>query len=314
MSIRELMGLTTAPMLEEAAEGGSGSGGEGDAGGGSLATGAGAGDSGKEEKGSGNDDGAQTVLDMIQDEEVKQQAEGLDKFKSVDDLAKSYKHLEQMQGKEHIPVPSDENDTAWEDVLARLGRPEDPNGYELPNVDEEAKFSPSEEFTENLKQKAHELGLTQKQTEEFFRWYVEDVGESYVDQMNQQAEQFRQEAEQKLRKEFGNAYNDNIKAAQEAVQNLDDNGEFAQMLENTGLGNHPAMVKALSKIGMELREDTVGGDTQPVGRTPQQAKEEINSLKQSDEFMKKYLNRTEVGHDEAVQRMNDLFKDAYPDG
>jgi hypothetical protein len=80
------------------------------------------------------------------------------------------------------------------------------------------------------------------------------------------------------------------------------------------MGNHPAMVKALAKLGNDMQEDTVGGDTQPVGRTPEQAQEEIKALKQSDEFMKKYLNRTEVGHDEAVQRMNDLFKDAYPDG
>jgi hypothetical protein len=313
MSIRELMGLEPTAMFEATDDGGSGDGGTLAAGGASTSDDDGGDDTGAAD--SGGDD-AKTVLDMISDDSIKEQAEGLDKFKSVDELAKSYKHLEKMQGKEHIPVPSDENDEAWQDVLDRLGRPEDPSKYELPNVADDAKFSPSEEFTENLKQKAHDLGLTQKQTEEFFRWYVEDVGENYVEQVNQQAEEFRQEAEQKLKKEFGNAFNDNIKAAQEATKMLDEEtgGEFAQMLEQTGMGNHPAMVKALAKLGNDMQEDTVGGDTQPVGRTPEQAQEEIKALKQSDEFMKKYLNRTEVGHDEAVQRMNDLFKDAYPDG
>jgi len=311
MGIRELMGLEPTAMFEQADDGGSG-------GGGTLAAG-GAGDDGGSGDQGGNDGGgsddAQTVLDMISDDSIKEQAEGLDKFKSVDELAKSYKHLEKMQGKEHIPVPSDENDDAWQDVLDRLGRPEDPSKYELPNVDEDAKFSPSEEFTENLKQKAHELGLTQKQTEEFFRWYVEDVGESYVEQVNQQAEEFRKNAEQTLKKEFGNAFDDNIKAAQEATKMLDQEtgGEFAQMLEQTGMGNHPAMVKALAKLGNDMQEDTVGGDTQPVGRTPEQAQQEIASLKQSDEFMRKYLNRTETGHNEAVERMNELFRDAYPE-
>ena len=62
-----------------------------------------------------------------------------------------------------------------------------------------------------------------------------------------------------------------------------------------------------------MREDTVGGSSRPLGRTPDQAKQEINRLKSDQQFMQVYMDHTATGHQEAVQRMSTLYKDAYPD-
>jgi len=306
MTIRELMSLS--PQISFATED-------------SLATGSSSDDAGASDD-SGSDDTSNdsggnpvNVFDMIQDPEIREQAQGLEKFKSVDDLAKSYKHLEKLQGKEHLPIPTDENDSdAWNEVFKRLGKPDDPNQYEFPSLAEDAQFQPDETFTEGLKQKAHELGLTPKQASELYRWYAEDIGEQSVKQSQEQAQKFRQESEQQLRKEFGNEFDNRVKAAQQAVHQFGGD-DLAQLLEQTGLGNHPAIVKAFAEIGVNvLSEDKIGGSgPRQFGYTPDQAMDEISRLKQSDEFMQKYMDRNTPGHQDAVERMTRLYQAAYPD-
>lgn len=293
MTIRELLATTSIPMApaEEggaAAEDGGGEG-SGDAGGepGSTAATGGAGAGGEG-----------SIVDSLSDSELAQQ-ESLKKFKSVDDLAKSYTELERKLGQ-----GANENQGTI---------PEDPSEYGLPNLAEDATFQPNEEFTEEFKQKAHELGLSEEQVKGLFSWYVEGVGEKEVAQMQERAEEFRQNSEKQLRKEFGNAFDESMQAAKTAVEQFGGD-DLKQVLDQTGLGNHPAVVKAFAEMGKQLSEDTIGGSAKgEFGRTPEQANQEIAELRQNSEFMQKYLDSRSEGHQEAVEKMNALYRDAYPD-
>ena len=250
--------------------------------------------------------------DQITDETVRNDP-SLQSINSLDDLAKSYVHAQHLVGKDKIALPSNENDhEAWNDVLSKLGRPEKPDGYQLPKPAEDSPVHIPEGMDQEFSKKAHELGLTNKQARDLFGWYVSDVAEGQHKQFEQQVGEARQSAEQELRKEFGNAFTDKVQAAHKAVQTYGGD-EVLKVLETSGLGNDPNVVRMFAKLGENLREDTVGGSSPTFGRTPDQATSEMQRLKSDQQFMKVYLDDRVTGHAEAVQRMNALYADAYPE-
>lgn len=76
-------------------------------------------------------------------------------------------------------------------------------------------------------------------------------------------------------------------------------------MDDTGLGNHPALVKAFAKIGRELSEDRlVQSDTAVrLAKSDELRKSEIARLRADRDFMSRY-RRGEAG---AVQRLNSLY-------
>ena len=250
------------------------------------------------------------VLDLITDENLKKDP-NLQHIKSVDDLAKSYTHAQSLVGKDKIPVPSNEDDAAWNDVLSKLGRPDTPEGYELPKPAEDSNIQLPEGMDQAYAKKAHELGLTNKQARDLFGWYIEDVAEPEFSQVTERLQNQAKEAETQLRKEFGNAVDDKVADAQRAVRTYGGD-EMLSKLAQTGLGNDPEVVKMFAKLGSSLREDTVGGSSAPAGRTPDQAQAEISQKMADPAFRQTYFNGSQPGHDEAVQQIQRLYKDAYP--
>lgn len=252
------------------------------------------------------------LLDQITDETIRKDP-SLQSINSLDDLAKSYVHAQHLVGKDKIPLPNDENDTeAWNAVLSKLGRPEQPDGYQLPQPAEDSPVRIPEGMDQEFSKKAHELGLTNKQARDLFGWYVSDVAEGQHKKFEQQIAEARQSAEQELRKEFGNAFGDKLQDARKAAEAYGGE-EVLNLLEKSGLGNDPSVVRMFAKMGENLREDTVGGTSPTFGRTPDQATSEMQRLKSDQSFMKVYLDAKATGHAEAVERMNALYADAYPE-
>lgn len=69
-------------------------------------------------------------------------------------------------------------------------------------------------------------------------------------------------------KEFGGAsFDANIGIARKAVQKFGDESLRA-FFEETGLGNHPALVRAFYKIGKAISEDSVAGTNAAAVKTP----------------------------------------------
>ncbi len=58
-----------------------------------------------------------------------------------------------------------------------------------------------------------------------------------------------------LRTEFGSQYDTNIRSAQKAIGRFAD-ASVKKVLDDTGLGSHPGMVKMFAKIGAMVREDS----------------------------------------------------------
>jgi len=81
-------------------------------------------------------------------------------------------------------------------------------------------------------------------------------------------------------------------------------------MEETGIGEHPAMLKMFSNIGSMLAEDNMlaPADGQFNSMSPVQAQVSIKDKQADPEFMKRYMDAKHPGHNDAVKEMKKLYE------
>lgn len=115
-----------------------------------------------------------------------------------------------------------------------------------------------------------ELGLSQEQADKLVGVYASQLNaqaEAAGDAFKQQQEGWAKEL--KDDKDFGgDKYEENSQIAFEAVKKFagDDLNELTELLDNTGVGNFPPLVRMFHRIGLAVKEDTPGGQTAPAGQ------------------------------------------------
>ena len=168
-------------------------------------------------------------------------------FDDVSKLAKSYVHLVKRLGappEQIVRLPSSEDDPSWSEVYERLGRPNDPAGYDI-HADNET--------TRQFLQEAHKLGLNKNQVRNIYDWYSKN-SELSETAAKDQFEQQQQDYVHSLKQDWGREYEANSDIARRAFLQLAD-GETLKLVEETGLGNHPGLVKLMNKVGRMMAED-----------------------------------------------------------
>ena len=85
-------------------------------------------------------------------------------------------------------------------------------------------------------------------------------------------------------------------------------------MDESGLGNHPEMLRAFSKVGELLGEDSlvVGTGLGSSQLSPQQAQQEIQALYSDKDFSASYRDNRDPGHRQAMKKMDNLYQAAYP--
>jgi len=225
----------------------------------------------------------------------------LQTFDSVDKLAKSYVNLVKKMGvpaEQLLRLPGEGE--PMDDVYNALGRPEDHNGYTLGDYEPEQ--------TENYRQFAHQLGLNNQQAETIFQAYQQDIAER-EEASQQQFEQFEVDNLSTLQQEWGDEFNHNLEMARRAFMNFA-TPEAVKVIEETGMGNHPELLKVFARIGEVLAEDSVlPGSNNAVlgGMNPANAQEEINSLLNDKDFRQSYMDTYDPNHQAAVAKMTKLY-------
>ena len=228
-------------------------------------------------------------------------------FDSVDKLAKSYVHAVRKMGvpaDQLMRVPQNADDPAWNDVYNSMGRPETPDQYYFDERFADANL-------DDFRNIAHNLGLSQNQAEKILDMY----SQANYDQM-QEAETRHGEMQAQginaLQKEWGKSYNENVELARRAFTNFASK-EALDIMEDSGLGNHPEIVKMFSKIGNLLKEDGIMGGEPGIGDSlsPAMAQEKIDNNLGDSEFNKIYLDKTHPQHQKAVEEMTRLFSTAH---
>ena len=104
--------------------------------------------------GSGN-----SFIEMIP-EELREHP-SLSPIKDVGNLARSYVNAQRLIGSDKIPLPKNPTDEDLDNIYSKLGRPETPEGYELP-VDGNVITEDCSYFKTNTTTSTRCIGLLQK--------------------------------------------------------------------------------------------------------------------------------------------------------
>ena len=207
-------------------------------------------------------------------------------FNDVNKLAKSYVHLVKKLGvpaENIIKIPNEGE--SWDEVYNQLGRPSDPADYGIPNYSE-------------LSNELHKLGINKSQAEGIYN-YVKNKGETADTISKEQFKEQQTEAINRLRGEWGENFDSYATKARQAFLQLAD-ADTVNLIDRTGLGNQPEIVKIFHKVSQILEEDgllnTDIGGVGAGGKAQMQSR--LAEIMKSDS---PYWNRTHPDHDNYVE-------------
>ena len=214
----------------------------------------------------------------------------INKWESLNDFAKTHLNAQKLIGADKIAIPGKAaTDEEWQSVYQRLGAPEDPQQYSLEQTDvfDEASFTA-------FKNKAYEIGLSNKQAKEIAGLYQDQINTGR-EALNQRAEEARFSGEQELRQEFGQNFEQKLTQAQAAARTVMGDTEIfdqIQLADGRVLGDHPAIIRTFSRMAEMLGEDGLVGAPTDVVMSSQDAKQLIS------EHMRPNTPYTIAGHPE----------------
>lgn len=148
------------------------------------------------------------------------------------------------------------------DKPEKVGAPEEYEDFELPEGVEV-----NEEILGEFKPLAKELNLTQEQAQKLVSWQAEaaktheaGVNEYYANLMTEWQESVRSDKEI-----GGKAFDESVSYAKAALEAFG-TAELMEVLETTGMGNHPEFVRVFARMGKAVKEDGIRvGSSNPEG-------------------------------------------------
>lgn len=227
----------------------------------------------------------------------------LSNFKDIESLAKTVVHQQKQMGN-RIPIPKDEE--GFNELYAKLGRPDEPTAYETKVPDDMAEYFGEPQLNE-FKNVAHKIGLNQSQVDALINYQTGAIQHQLENEPAMLAAQ-KDETETALKQDWGLDYNKNMKAAQRALQVYGD--EEIMDLMNTSAGNHPAVVKLFARLGAEVTEDmTQNTQNNTLAANKLDAQDEINSVYNNPTHA--YFDQKNPEHKVAVERMRQLMEKVH---
>lgn len=231
------------------------------------------------------------------------------RFTSPQALAKSYVSLErQLSNSRKVAVPG-ENSTPeeWDAFFAAAGRPGKPEEYELKAPDGLPEGVWSDDEAKEFATMAHKLGLSKKAANALVSWQAERLGKAYASQQ-EQAQATKDQAIATLKKDWGAAYEEQLKLAKAAAVAF--GGE--EILSHP-LANDPAFIKAMAKAGAAISEGKLAGGRQTGLQvdTPDTIKAKIGEIQGNKSHP--YWLPNHPNHMAAVEEMQRLYSKLYPD-
>lgn len=178
--------------------------------------------------------------------------------KPVDDQ----KPAEDTQGDKQDGASGDAekgDDKSGDDQAGKAGAPEK---YEF-TAPEGATYE--KEFIDAYSEAAKELDLTQEGAQKLLDKVAPVVRKQQVEQIEAVRNQWTESS--KADKEFGgDKLDENLAVAKKALDQFG-TPELTQFMKETGLGNHPELIRLFYRVGKNLNEDTFVGGKRGEGKT-----------------------------------------------
>lgn len=225
-------------------------------------------------------------------------------YKSPADVVTAHMHAEKLIGADKIVLPKDGQ---WDDAARlKLGIPKDPDGYQIKKPDLPQGMVWDENFEKTAKAFAHKHAILPSTMQELVSLYAAQRSAEYSAQ-GAARDGSQTEAAEALQAEWGKVYNTKLDFASKAAHHL--GGQpLIDFLAESGAGNNVELIKAFSKVGEMLGEDTLKvGKPAGMGLTPDEARAEANKLMAGEA----YRLKTHPEHDQIVQKVAKLFEEAY---
>lgn len=227
-------------------------------------------------------------------------------YKTIPDLAKAMINARKLVGADKVAIPGkNATDEDWSAFFSKIGKPSDLTKYqESVRVPEGIEFR--EGFLESLQELAFNTNMLPSQTNKLIEWYIKQE-QDYVQSQNEAFENGYKEEAEKLRHDWGSAYDSNMGKARKAFQFLAEKVQGAQeWFKGQGLEKEPMMLRLFAEIGKLQNEDgIIGRDTTDGGKTRDQVQEEINTILGDTEHA--YHNKLHPNHEAEVKAMNNRF-------
>lgn len=219
---------------------------------------------------------------------------------SDEQRAEFYSKLEQVPGVARLPNPDNAEEVAA--FRQKMGAPTEATGYDL-GLGEDTTI----EGYEHLMEAAAKAGVTNDQ--------LKILAEAEMNKNAASIEQMQQDkaaGEKAINELFGADKEARITGAKAAARIYAEKfPEQVDALLNGPAGNNPALIAMLADLGKSLSEQGHAGmKTAQFGRTPDEAKMKIEEIRNNPSHA--YHNPDDSNHAEAVQRMSQFYKEAYP--
>lgn len=137
----------------------------------------------------------------------------------------------------------------WDQYWQSVGRPESPDGYELPDAEKYGDISDA------FKKAAHEMGLTTQQAQNLFQWYGEQ-DKALAEKRIAESQEEVQKVQEQLKTDWGDKFDAQMKNIDRFKKKYG-NDELVQELQNPAVGNNVALIKALAQAGADLASDSL---------------------------------------------------------
>jgi len=227
-------------------------------------------------------------------------------WSNPDDVLQSYVNLEKAVGADKVALPAaDSNIFEWDGWQA-LGVPDQADAYALAAPEGMGDYDQT--LSDDMRQIFHDARLTPQQAQFIHDKYVERY--AHQADMSTADNQVQIQAwDREIRQEYGSAYEERIAAARNAVREFGGDN-LATLMDETGLGNNPEMIRAFVRIGMQLgqggqfKEGTQGG----FGITPADAQEQIAAIRANPALTDSSHPEYKVLNDKLTR----LYELAYP--
>lgn len=196
----------------------------------------------------------------------------LQDFKDVGDLAKSYVATKALVGsKAAVPGP-DAPPEAHAAFRKALGVPDTPDGYQIKRPEIALTGAWDQGAEKDFLGAAHKLGLPPTAVQGILNWYG-----AYEATKLQSAQRQANETMAALRQEWGMNYDAHLGRANRAVQQFGGD-ELISYLAQTGLGRHPAMVKAWVAVANAMVESGAMETEGDLGTSAEDAKAQLQAI------------------------------------
>jgi hypothetical protein len=242
--------------------------------------------------------------------------ETLKTIPDVSSLAKSFLDTKKMVGSNTIALPGKAaTPEQWDTFYKSVGRPDKWEDYQFPTEGLPEGVAVTGDDANLIRSIAHKAGLHPRQAAIVYREYLSFAANAQESATTKNTQTVEAGIED-LKMEYGAAYDERIGMAVKAVKQFGgEKEELAALLNESGLGNHPTVVRTFARIGRLLAEDEIvgKGSGATFSLTPTEAQTEIDKLRISSDFNNAYFDNTHVGHKAAQEQITALYKQVHPE-